>query len=390
MASHQVGRFGSMFLAGVVALGLIGVSLAQNPAGKTKGAARGKARPAAKKQRPDAADPFARAADLVGNDAPAGTFHYTLKLIAPDNVALAASYYPAKQGTLAPVVLLVHQKDRSSKDFDEPVNDLKGQGLAEHLQGLGYAVLTFDLRGHGANQRRALSPRDWERMVIDVQTAYRFLLDRNNRGELNLSKFGVLGVGEGANLVAAWATLPGAAVSVEERPSDLGALLLVSPVADGSGLTLGEAVRRTVTRFPTLIMVGDRDALSADPVKTVKPTVERVRINRVEVFPSSLHGYKLLRLEPKATSVVTRFLEGTVKFKGQTQEWEPRYNLLPAEVRDIAMVRNAKPVDAARAKAKAKAKAQPKDEEKPKDKARAKDEEKAKNDAKNDDNAAEK
>ena len=46
----------------------------------------------------------------------------------------------------------------SRKDFEEPVAELKGQGLAEHLQGEGYAVLSMDLRGQGQNPRRALTP----------------------------------------------------------------------------------------------------------------------------------------------------------------------------------------------------------------------------------------
>ena len=40
-------------------------------------------------------------------------------------------------------------------------------------------------------------------MVDDLQAAYQFLVDRHNRGKLNLAKFGVLALGEGANLAAA-------------------------------------------------------------------------------------------------------------------------------------------------------------------------------------------
>ncbi len=124
---------------------------------------------------------------------------------------------------------MVHEKDRSSKDFEDPIRDLKGQGLAEHMQGLNYAVMTFDLRGHGANVRGPLTPQSWKMMVDDLQAAYVFLLDRHNRGELNLAQLGVLGVGEGANLVAAWAASPGGAVSSEGtdhlRPRRAGARL---------------------------------------------------------------------------------------------------------------------------------------------------------------------
>jgi hypothetical protein len=380
MPNHRTGRVRSWLIVIAVALGMVGAAVAQNSAGKSKATARGKSRPGgARKNPPNALDPLGKDA---AKNIPEGTFHYTLKLHSFDsNIPLAAAYYPSRQGTSAPVVLLVHQKERSSKDFEEPIADLKGQGLAEHLQSQGYAVLLFDLRGHGANARRALSVRDWRMMNQDLQAAYYFLLDRNNRGELNLSKFAVVGVGEGANLVAAWAAHPGGAVSNEDRPSDISALILVSPLADGEGFLLAQVLAKTVARFPTLVMVGERDAASADPVKTVKGLVERMRANRVEFFPSSLHGYKLLRLEPKATSVLLRFLE-TVKFKNN--EWEPRYNLTPVAFGDVKVLRNAKPIEPAKAKAKAKDAAKAKDEakEKAKDGENADEGEKAKKDEK--------
>jgi alpha-beta hydrolase superfamily lysophospholipase len=272
-----------------------------------------------------------------------------LKLVAPDETTLAAAYYPSKLGTNAPAVLLIHEKDRSSKDFEEPIDDLKGEGLAEYLQGQGHSVLTLDLRGHGANLRRPLSPKDWQKMVYDLQAAYQFLVDRTNRGELNLAKLTVIGLGEGANLAAAWAYQPGAAVSNEGRTSDLCALVLVSPMADGEGLLLGEVLGALAPRFPLMLMVGTRDHSSSDPVRAARGLVERPQYkqNKVETFDSSLHGYKLLRLEPQVPSLITRFLEGAAKYKAV--EWEPRYNLAPVGFRDVLTVRNdnAKGKDAA-------------------------------------------
>jgi hypothetical protein len=44
------------------------------------------------------------------------------------------------------------------------------------------------------------------------------------------------------------------------------------------------------------------------------------------------------------TSVISRFLEATSKYKAV--EWEPRYNLSPIAFSDVAIVRNAKAPDA--------------------------------------------
>ena len=96
--------------------------------------------------------------------------------------------------------MLVHEIGRSRKDFEDAVLELKGQGFAEHLQGLGYAVFSMDLRGQGQNPRG--QRHDTQQPVEDLQAGYFFLVDRHNRGDLNLAKLGVIALGDGANLVA--------------------------------------------------------------------------------------------------------------------------------------------------------------------------------------------
>ena len=331
------------------------LALAQAPAAKGKSAARNaRARPRgnnpAPRKAPNAADPLVapRQKDQGGaRPGLAGSFHFRLKIHTADDTALTASYFPAKADTNSAVVLLVHEKERSSKDFEDPIDELKKVGMAEHLQTLGYAVLSFDLRGYGSNTRRAVSERDWVGMVDDLQSVYLFLVDRHNRGEINLAKLGVVAMGEGANLAAAWAYLPGGAVSHEGRVTDLAGLVLVSPMPEGSGYTLTTLMSALAPRIPVLLMAGERDASSHDAIKRVRAGVEKVRLNRVELFPTSLHGYKLLRLEPRATAVIDKFLEGTVKLKAN--DWEPRYNLTPVTYTDIQVVRHVKPVDNDRA-----------------------------------------
>jgi len=203
-------------------------------------------------------------------------------------------------------------------------------------------------------------------MVYDLQAAYWFLVDRTNRGELNLAKLAVVGLGEGANLAAAWAYQPAAAVTGQNRVSDLCALVLISPMADGEGLVLSKVMSALAPRFPLMVMVGARDQASSDPVRAVRPIVENplYKQNKIETFDTPLHGYKLLRLEPKVTSLITRFLEGTAKYKNV--EWEPRYNLTPIGFKDVAIVLN-KAGDAAKA-APAPAPAPGKEKEKDKEK----------------------
>ena len=350
----------------VVSLVTVSIVAAQAQPGQNRGRIRNQGGAPLKKARPEAGDPLAKAdgADAKGKAkaAGAGTYHYTFKLHSFDGSPLAASFYPSKLGSTAPVVMLVHEANRSRKDFEEAVTELKGQGLAEHLQEEGYAVFSMDLRGQGQNPRRVLSASDRPLLAEDLQAAYVFLLDRHNRGDFNVAKLGMIAVGEGANLAVAWAYQPGAAVSTEGRPSDLNALVLISPYPAGSGYVLGHILPSLAPRIPLALLAGSKDNASKDAVESVRRLVERARLNKVELFPSSLHGYKLMRLEPKVTPAIMRFLEPTIKLR--PIDWEPRYNLIPVTVSEIQTVRHTQtPEKPAAKKGQAKAVEAPKPKE---------------------------
>jgi dienelactone hydrolase len=325
-------------LAGVLIL--VSVVLAQAPRlGRgARGQVRNQGGVPLKKARPEAADPLIKVAGVPARPAP-GTFHYTLRLRSFDGAPLAATYYPSKLASSAPVVMLIHETGRSRKDFEDSVIDLKGEGFAAHLQGLGYAVFSMDLRGQGQNPRA--QRHDTQQLVEDLQAGYFFLVDRHNRGDLNLSKLGIIALGDGANLVSAWAFQPGAAVTTEGRPSDLSALILISPKPEGFGYVLGHLLTSLAPRVPLFLLAGERDNPSKDAVQSVQQVLQRTRLNKVELFPSSLHGYKLLRLEPKLTSAIFPFLETTLK--NRPIEWAPEYNLTPVTISDPQMVLNTKP-----------------------------------------------
>jgi alpha-beta hydrolase superfamily lysophospholipase len=337
-----------------VMLATVAVALAQapRPGRVTRGQQRNRGGEPLKKARPEAGDPLAKVAGAVPVRPAPGTFHYNFRLRSFDGAPLAASYYPSKLGSSAPVVMLIHEMGRSRKDFEDAVLELKSQGLAEHLQGLGYAVFSMDLRGQGQNPRRALTASERPLLIEDLQAGYFFLVDRHNRGDLNLAKLGVIALGDAANLVAAWAYQPGAAVTTEGRASDLSALALISPMPEGSGYVLRHVLASLAPRVPHLLLAGERDNASKDAVQSVRPIVERARLNKVELFPSSLHGYKLLRLEPKVTASLFRFLDTSLK--NRPIDWEPEYNLTPVTVGDIQTAMNAQPPEGRKAEPKAK------------------------------------
>lgn len=271
---------------------------------------------------------------------PRWPFHYELTLAGVDGSPLAARYYPSEQGPVAAVVLLVHDLGvgRSAKDFDDPIGELEGQGLAGHLQELGYAVVALDLRGHGQSPSRASRGEEGAspRMVGDLQAVYRFLLDRHNRRELNLAKFGVVGLGTGANLAAIWAATPGAAVSIEGRTSDLAGLGLISPKAEAGGRPIGPVVSGLAPRVPMLLEAGSKDPDSADAVRELEEVVSRQRLSRVDFIETRQPATNLLRFAPDATKPLLSFLDNVVKIRAD--EWEPRYNLEPVLFANVRVV----------------------------------------------------
>lgn len=269
---------------------------------------------------------------------PTWPFHYTLKLGGADGTALASEYYPARDSFEAPVVVLVHESSsgRASKDFAQPIEDLKGKTFAHHLQEQGFAVFVLNPRGGGENREAQSAAQTWRLKVADMQNVYRFLVDRHNRGELNIAKLGIVALGDAGNVAAAWAASPGGGVSNEGRLSDIGALVFVSPVAEIPGFPLSRTLPSITTRFPLLALSGDRDQASIQAVRDNQRVIERHRQSRAGYYDTSLHAGKLLTFFPKIATSIERFLDDPVK--NRKIDWEPRFLLEPAAYGDIQLV----------------------------------------------------
>ena len=69
-------------------------------------------------------------------------------MVTQDGVILSVTYYPGAKGKDSIPVVLLHEKNGSSKDFDTLVPELVKQGMA---------VLVPDLRGHGESTKRIVA-----------------------------------------------------------------------------------------------------------------------------------------------------------------------------------------------------------------------------------------
>ncbi|OGX89082.1 hypothetical protein BEN47_08115 [Hymenobacter lapidarius] len=115
---------------------------------------------------------------------------------------------PAGSGPFPAVVLV---SDLGAQDRDGTVGDYHLMGsLADYLTRRGIAVLRYDDRGVGQSEGSTAATTT-QALVSDVQSAINFL---RARMEISISRIGVIGHGEGANvaLLAAGQPLPPAFV----------------------------------------------------------------------------------------------------------------------------------------------------------------------------------
>jgi len=145
----------------------------------------------------------------------------SIKFKTVDGVTIKGNYYPG-ENTNAPTVMLLHNlnENRKKKNW---------LNLAVELQKKGYAVLTFDFRGHG--ESTAVEPEVfWSKpylffnqyvkkgqeidnkfdkrylpaLVNDIAAAKSYLDKRNDAKALNSSRLILIGAETGATLGALW------------------------------------------------------------------------------------------------------------------------------------------------------------------------------------------
>ena len=201
----------------------------------------------------DAAAPAAKPKKLPDPEA--------IELTTRDGLKLEATYYGSNLGKNAVPIIMLHGWKGSGTDFDK---------LARDMQLLGHAVIVPDLRGHGKSTKivvgddertidqTMMNRGDFEAMVEqDVEAVKKYLMTKNNAGELNIEKLCVVGSDMGAVVAVNWAIKDSAhpRLLTGKQGQDVKALVLISPPMNFRGIPLVRTLGSPIIQHELSILI---------------------------------------------------------------------------------------------------------------------------------------
>jgi pimeloyl-ACP methyl ester carboxylesterase len=289
-----------------------------------------------------------------------GSASQATRLQSRDGVELSVNFYPSRASQdpalgkqVTPVVLLHDEKDTQGI-FSSLVSRLQQAG--QRPNDPSFAVVTVDLRGHGASTRQTapngqvreldaakLSRNDVLAMsAYDMEAVRKMLVDKNDAGELNLNKLCLVGVGLGATVAVNWAAQDWSAppLLVGKQGQDVKALVLVSPRWKYRGIMLQQAMKQADMKRGAawMIIYGSEASSQAADARRIMKQLERfhpepesnstVPRGLVEMpLQSSLEGSGLLgQMSQNIDESIVNFLITNVA--SQDLPWSKRRNRL--------------------------------------------------------------
>jgi hypothetical protein len=250
-----------------------------------------------------------------------------LPLTTRDGVLLHCTYYPGgyvqktpKEAVRIPgkevvPIIMLHgwEGRRRERDLDRTASWLQRTA--------GHAVVVPDLRGHGDSvlqrvpggreEKISLSrmrSRDLYAMQADVEAVKKFLLDKNNAGELNIEMLCVIGADMGAIVATNWAAYDWSRPQLPsfKQGRDVKALVLLSPRKSFKAMTLNAAIKHQIIRstMPVMIVAGSGDRKQHSEAKSIYAQLERSR----KPQPREVEDRTLFFVEPDTTLSGTKLL----------------------------------------------------------------------------------
>ena len=216
----------------------------------------------------------------------------TVRIPTKDGMILVATYYRSTQGKDAVPVLMIHNLRGSRADFHP---------LAVYLQRQGFAVLVPDLRGHGESRQTRfsnrpvnvedLSRRQYRAFLIDIEACKRYLIARNNQGELNIDKLCLVGAEFGAVLGMLWAhqDWQWPPLATGKQGQDVKALVLLSPKRRMHGMDCNRVLVQPVLRniLAVYILAGGQNTEYRKEAEKIYDMIYKYRRKKLERNPGA-------------------------------------------------------------------------------------------------------
>lgn len=277
-----------------------------------------------------------------------------VKLETKDGWKIHATYYGPMEGKwegkqTVPIIM-IHGWEGQGSEYSF---------LALGLQRLGLASIVPDLRGHGRSTTRRLPDGDFETvrfddsrkfttpvkeaMVLDIEAAKSFLLQKNNAGEVNIEMLCVIGADLGSIVALNWAAMDWNAPRTPylKQGQYVKALVLLSPRQALERLNAANALNHpAITRqVSILVAVGENSRKEYSDAKKIHNRIEKLRpappkdpreaLRKKDLFlieaDTNLQGTKLLdRRLPVVYGSIARFIELRLLFKREEFQWAER------------------------------------------------------------------
>ena len=201
----------------------------------------------------------------------------------------AAAFQAVEQGTGTRGVVLVHAEGRTSADWSNFAGKLASQG---------FRVVSFDLRGHGANTGTApLTDAEWAKVPGDIVAAAAYL---RSKGAQEVSLIG-------AEIGGSLALRAGA-----DDPA-VTTVVMISPTLSAHGVKVSEALTAYGKR-PLMLVAASGDTMSAKAATLLQP--KALGITGLELLDGSGAGATLLNIDPSLQGNLFEWLAGTA--------WRPK------------------------------------------------------------------
>ena len=246
-----------------------------------------------------------------------------LSLETSDGVVIKATYYPGTEKKNTVPVILIHGFGGSKSEY---------HAFALYLQSLGHASIAPDLRGHGQSTVQKfpngstvtldadkLKRDDLEAMARDVEACKKFLLEKNNAGDLNIELLTVIGADFGTIIATRWAA---ADWSVRDLPAykqgrDVKALVLLSPMTAFKAVTIREAftVPAVQSQLSIMFVAGAKDSKSTTEAKKNYDALQRHHPKLPDDPEERRKLQELYLVQPETLVTGTKLLADSVRVR---------------------------------------------------------------------------